>query len=527
MAHLGRYTLSVRVDRGEDAPCFIAFDSARVPVSLRAAPPLASASAEWLKRFIAWGTRASALEHPSILGLREVSVDQGRPFAVYAPEFGVPLSRLIEFSHLEPERWNRLAADLLDGMDHLHARGVCVGPATARRVLASFRDRFLWVDPSAGELSLIPEPELSPASVSPESDLATLGAILESCRPACVPREPVAVLLHDDPKKRSSDDLRRWVRNARTGSPQPPLKDRFRRLYSVVKDALQNPGRVPAIAQGGSGHTPGALPLTRCGPHRLGPRVAGEPGAPLVPAHGPDGRQVWLRLDLGSGRLATEAENLRAWASRRSLRLREANLEATPPHLVLEGSPAVPFTIASRADMDICRRLAWVKDLTVALLPFHAEDMIYGALHAGGVGVTAEGEALLLDMSRVGDGDVASVQHDPLVLAPEVYGTKSSYGTPGERFALGCLVYQTLTGTRPFRALEPRGLRRALTQRDPIALHALAPETPAEVVRVVQRLLSRRPEDRPQLEALIAAIEEGLQAPSVAGAVASVAASSG
>jgi eukaryotic-like serine/threonine-protein kinase len=63
-------------------------------------------------------------------------------------------------------------------------------------------------------------------------------------------------------------------------------------------------------------------------------------------------------------------------------------------------------------------------------------------------------------------------------------------------YALGCILYELLTGCRPFEAAEPRELRRAHLEAEPVAPSARDPGVPPALDALVLRLLEKRPEDR-------------------------------
>ena len=63
-------------------------------------------------------------------------------------------------------------------------------------------------------------------------------------------------------------------------------------------------------------------------------------------------------------------------------------------------------------------------------------------------------------------------------------------------FALGVVVYEMLTGSRPFRAGTDAATIGAILHSDPVAAASLRPELPAGLSRVVMRCLAKDPENR-------------------------------
>jgi eukaryotic-like serine/threonine-protein kinase len=63
-------------------------------------------------------------------------------------------------------------------------------------------------------------------------------------------------------------------------------------------------------------------------------------------------------------------------------------------------------------------------------------------------------------------------------------------------FALGAVIYEMLTGSRPFRADTDAATIGAILHTDPVPVAALGPGIPSDLNRVVMRCLAKSPEDR-------------------------------
>ena len=63
-------------------------------------------------------------------------------------------------------------------------------------------------------------------------------------------------------------------------------------------------------------------------------------------------------------------------------------------------------------------------------------------------------------------------------------------------FALGAVLYEMLTGRRPFDGESPASVIARILSSEPPPLVDLAPHTPAPVARVIARCLAKNPDER-------------------------------
>jgi serine/threonine-protein kinase len=112
-------------------------------------------------------------------------------------------------------------------------------------------------------------------------------------------------------------------------------------------------------------------------------------------------------------------------------------------------------------------------------------------------GAAVEREAVLTR-----DGKVLS---SPDFLAPEQIDYRHTADIRSDLYSLGCTLYFALAGWPPF----PRGsaLQKLFHHHveEPAPLERLRPEVPGALARIVRRLLAKRPADRYQNPAEVAA----------------------
>jgi serine/threonine-protein kinase len=143
-------------------------------------------------------------------------------------------------------------------------------------------------------------------------------------------------------------------------------------------------------------------------------------------------------------------------------------------------------------------------DIANGLQAAHASGIIHRDLKLENVMITPTGQAKILDL---GLAKVSDATDDPEILSalpgtlsamsPEQIRHRGNVDHRSDLFSLGTLLFQLLTGKHPFRdGLPPITLSNILTV-DPPLPHKLNPELPLPVSRLITRLLSKDPKQRP------------------------------
>lgn len=162
--------------------------------------------------------------------------------------------------------------------------------------------------------------------------------------------------------------------------------------------------------------------------------------------------------------------------------------------------------------LPVRQALGWTADVTDALRTAHEAGIIHRDLKPGNLMIDQAGRIRVLDfglakldpLAEAGDETVTFVSD--MTTAGAVLGTLE-YMSPEQAmgrtvdarsdvFSLGAVLYQMLTGRRPFTGANAASKVHAVAFEQPVLPGSLRPETPEEVSALVLRALEKDPADR-------------------------------
>jgi tetratricopeptide (TPR) repeat protein/tRNA A-37 threonylcarbamoyl transferase component Bud32 len=147
--------------------------------------------------------------------------------------------------------------------------------------------------------------------------------------------------------------------------------------------------------------------------------------------------------------------------------------------------------------------LAIAREIADALAYAHDLDVVHRDIKPGNVLLLA-GHAVVADfgvaraISAAADERVTSagfIVGTPVYMSPEQAAGESLDGRT-DVYALGCVLYEMLTGTPPFLGDTPREVFARHRSVRPRPVRDLRPEVPAPAAEAIERALGKLPEDR-------------------------------
>jgi serine/threonine-protein kinase len=174
----------------------------------------------------------------------------------------------------------------------------------------------------------------------------------------------------------------------------------------------------------------------------------------------------------------------------------------------------LPLDEALSIAADVLRGLAYA----------HSKGVIHRDIKPANILLTSEGQAKIADfgVARPLNSSLTvsrSLVGTPNYMSPEQVKT-SPVSTRSDLFSAGVVIYEMLTGLKPFASTELSGILYNVVNHDPLPASKVNPNVPELVSEVVSKLLRKLPEKRPAgaAEALaeLEAARAGLAAPSLA-----------
>ena len=167
-------------------------------------------------------------------------------------------------------------------------------------------------------------------------------------------------------------------------------------------------------------------------------------------------------------------------------------------------------SVLKRGVLPLARTLQIGREVAEGLANAHARGLVHRDVKPANVMVTPSGHIKLLDFGVAGvdvesaSGDLTRTVSPQATLhagTPQYMAPEQAAGQPvtarADLFSLGVLLYECLTTSLPFSGTTTFDYVRHVMQSPPRRLDRVAPDTPADLVDLIEQCLEKTPASRP------------------------------
>jgi hypothetical protein len=176
---------------------------------------------------------------------------------------------------------------------------------------------------------------------------------------------------------------------------------------------------------------------------------------------------------------------------------------------LLHGQDLAGLLRGHSGGLPVSQALSIGVEVAAALAYAHGEGIVHRDLKPLNIFITGDGPVKVCDFGVTRDLNATSASTGQLLGTPDYISPERWAGEPVtnsvDLYALGCTLYELLTGQLPFQGPSlPALIHRHLTEV-PVPPHDRRPEVPAALSDLVVALLAKAPEDRPPNAAAVVA----------------------
>lgn len=155
----------------------------------------------------------------------------------------------------------------------------------------------------------------------------------------------------------------------------------------------------------------------------------------------------------------------------------------------------------ARGPLPIVDAIAIAEQVARGLVAAHASGFVHRDLKPGNIFLTRDGGVKILDFGLVRRSDSSRLTQEGTAIGTVQYMSPEQLrgneaGPASDLWALGCVLYESVTGRPPFQGQLASATIHAILGLDPEPLTSLRTGVPLELERVVVKALRKEPRDR-------------------------------
>lgn len=158
---------------------------------------------------------------------------------------------------------------------------------------------------------------------------------------------------------------------------------------------------------------------------------------------------------------------------------------------VIERVGHLPANIAAAVMLGVAKGVGYM----------HTHNLIHRDIKPSNIRLTPRGEVKVMDFGIVMDLDAKNLTRPGLLVgSPSYLSPEQVLGDPigpkADIFLMGICLYETVTGTRPFKEEERKTVFQNIRDVNYISAKKMQPTLPAALNRIVDKCLQKNPKDR-------------------------------
>lgn len=172
----------------------------------------------------------------------------------------------------------------------------------------------------------------------------------------------------------------------------------------------------------------------------------------------------------------------------------DVDSSAVPRFLVMEWVQGLPLDRAWGSSLR--QRVEMLCMVCSGVAALHDAGLVHADIKPSNVLVDKGGTPKVIDFGLTAQGGGVGAGGTPGYAAPEQFTHGKSITARADVFAIGVLLFEAITGTRPYRADTPAALAALVCASDPPLPTLFAPDLPPALQRICLKAMERDPANR-------------------------------